>query len=107
MTFQEIIVEANETRDETYGLRVGSNAKGTDVVLWGSQFKSEQEAETEHARLKRIKAENVARYRSQVEADGEIQYDGHVDEVAQHRAEIAMVQGMLNARLITRDDLED
>lgn len=109
MTFQEITREAETTRDETYGLRVGSKDEWTDRIEWGSQFKDrdETETETEHARLKREKAENIERYRAQVERDEEIAYDGHRDEVAQHRAEIAMVKGMLNAGLIDADDLTD
>lgn len=112
MNFNEIRQEAEETREETYGLRVGSDRFGYDAVAFVSNVRnvngSEIVEETEHEKLKREKAENVAHYRAQDDRKEEIIYNGpHCDEVAQHRAELAWVAGMVRAGLIDAEDLTD
>lgn len=51
---------------------------------------------SEHVAKKQTKAENIKRYREQVQS-GEIDYNsGNVDADALYRNQIAMVQGMIN-----------
>ncbi len=112
MNFNEIRQEAEETREETYGLRVGSDRFGYDAVAFVSDVRnvngSKIDEETAHAKLKREKAENVAHYRAQDERGEEIGYDGpNRDEVAQHRNELAMIKGMIDNGVITLEDLEE
>ena len=115
MNFNEICALAESTRDEVYGLRVGSDRFGYDAVAFVSDIVStepEGPTESDFRRLKRIKAENVAVYRKAVEETGEFSYDDavHTDEVAQHRAELAWVAAGIKAGFIdpiTSDDLLD
>ena len=58
-------------------------------------------------KLKALKAENVARYRKQLDETGEIEYNGHVDEIQLHKNQMALVGGMFNSGMITKEDLED
>ena len=114
MNFNEIRQEAEETREETYGLRVGSNRFGYDAVAFVRNVRNvdgskiDEDTETEHEQLKREKAENVAHYRAQDDRGEEIGYDGpHSDEVAQHRAELAWVAAMVRTGLIDADSLTE
>lgn len=65
-----------------------------------------REGISEHIKRKADKAENIASYRKQVEFLGEFEYNGHVDELQQHKSEIAMVTGMLNGGMVELGDLE-
>lgn len=77
---------------------------------------------TAHRKLKAIKARNIEKLRKQVEEksiyrthkgrtdfvdlDGPLDYSqNEVDEIAQHRAECALVGGMISGGLIDADDL--
>jgi hypothetical protein len=66
---------------------------------------------TEHKRIKAIKARNIARLAAQI-AEGSTDIDcpldysnNERDEMAQYRAECAMVAGMVNGGLVDADDL--
>ena len=65
-----------------------------------------REGISEHIQRKADKAENIASYRKQVEFLGEFEYNGHVDELQQHKSEIALVTGMLNGGMVEVEDLE-
>ncbi len=97
MNFNEICELAESTRDEVYGLRVGTCPRwGGDAVAFVSDIKHtgpKVKVETEHKKFKREKAENIAVYRAAFEKDEEFSFDDavHTDSVAQHRAEMAWV----------------
>jgi hypothetical protein len=66
---------------------------------------------TDHVKIKAIKERNIARLAAQV-AEGEtdisepIDYSqNECDEIAQHRAECALVNGMVNGGFLDADDL--
>ena len=97
MNFQEICREAELTRDEIYGLQIG------DKVIFMAdleQNQEEEERETEYRRKKRLRAENVERYRQQLQDGGEIQYDGHIDEIALNNNLIGFVGAAMKVGLI-------
>ena len=101
MNYNEICLDAELTRDEIYGLAVG------DETIFYTQddediFKQEQESE--YRRLKRIKQENAEKYRKQVDATGEFQYNGHTDEISLHSNQQAFVGAMVKEGLIEFDD---
>ena len=114
MNFNEICQLAESTRDEVYGLRVGSDRFGHDAVAFVSDIVStvEEPTESPYQKGKREKRENLAVYRAAFEANGEFSYDDAVnrDEVAQHRAELAFVAGGIRTGMIepiSEDDLLD
>lgn len=107
MNFQEICREAELTRDEIYGLQIG------DKVVFVADLEEkqeEEERETEYRRKKRLRAENVERYRQQLQDGGEIQYDGHIDEISLNNNLIGFVGAAMKVGLIeeiTEDDFLD
>jgi hypothetical protein len=114
MKFNEICREAELTRDEVYGLRVGSDRFGYDAVAFVSDIVStvEEPTESPYQKGKREKRENLAVYRAAFEANGEFSYDDAVnrDEVALHTNEQTFVGAMIKAEImeeITEDDLLD
>jgi len=83
------------------------------------QLCDERDGNTEHRKLKELKARNVAKLAAQVEAktirnghgdfvdlDSELDYSmNEIDELQLHRNMAAMVGGMVNGGLIDSDDL--
>lgn len=69
--------------------------------------------ETAHQKIKAAKARNIEKLAAQVahlEQTGEMDFaldysENECDEIAQHRAECALVNGMVNGGLIDADDL--
>jgi hypothetical protein len=107
MNFNEICQLAETTRDEVYGLRVGSDRFGYDAVAFVSDIVStvEEPTESPYQRGKREKRENLAVYRAAFEANGEFSYDDAVNT-----AELAFVAGGIRTGMIdpiTDDDLLD
>ena len=111
MNFNEICQLAETTRDSVYGLRVGSDRFGYDAVAFVDDIVStvEEPTESPYRKGKREKAENIARYRVQMMAHGEIDYTkaAHTDPVAQHRAELAFVAGGIRTGMIDPIDEDD
>ena len=114
MNFNEICQLAETTRDDVYGLRVGSDRFGYDAVAFVSDIVStvEEPVESLYQKGKREKRENIAVYRAAVEKCGEFSYDDAVnrDELAKHRSELAFVAAGIKAGYIeeiTEDDLLD
>ena len=66
-----------------------------------------EQKESTKSNVKKLKAENVANYRKQLEENDEFEYNGHVDEVQLHKNQMALVGGMFNSGMISREDLED
>ena len=66
----------------------------------------EENSESEYRKLKRIKAENAANYRKQVEENGEFVYNGHTDELEQYKKEMRFVAaGLKNGMIEEFDEL--
>ena len=57
--------------------------------------------------VKQLRKENVENYRKQLEETGEIDYNGHVDELQLSKNQMALVAGMFNGGLLTKEDLLD
>lgn len=114
MNFNEICQLAESTRDEVYGLRVGSDRFGYDAVCFVDDIVStvEEPTESPYQKGKREKRDNLEVYRAAYEAYGEFSYTDavHTDAVAQHRAELAFVAGGIRTGMIepiSEDDLLD
>lgn len=107
MKFNEILAEAEATRDSIYGIG------GKNWEVFGDQLvdTTEQERqESEYRKLKRIKAENTANYRKQYEENESFEYNGNRDEIALHTNEQTFVGAMIKIGImeeITEDDLLD
>jgi hypothetical protein len=66
----------------------------------------EENTESEYRRIKRLKAENIANYRHEVETLGEFSYSGHVDELEQYKKEMRFVAaGLQNGMIEEFDEL--
>lgn len=113
--FAEVITVPNhllpvEFRDEVRGCRTLARLE---------ELCDKRDGVTEHVKLKALKARNIEKLAAQVEAktirnghgdfvdlDSELDYSNNeVDEIAQHRAECALVNGMVNGGYIDADDL--
>ena len=97
----ECIWIPNEMLPESYG----DDREGGRTLARLEQISAVRNSVSEHVQRKADKAENAASYRKQVEFLGEFEYNGHVDELQQHKNEIAMVTGMVNGGLIEVEDL--
>ena len=71
----------------------------------------ERDEESEHVKLKALKARNIERLRKQVtghDIDCELDYsENETDKLQLHRNEMAFVGGMLNSGMIEASDLEE
>jgi hypothetical protein len=88
------------------------NVRGGRTIARLNEMMDKKEGLTEHVKTKAIKARNIERLAAQVadidtaEMDFPLDYsENEVDEIAQHRAEMALVSGMVNGGLIDADDL--
>ena len=64
----------------------------------------QENAESEYRKLKRIKAENAANYRKQVEENGEFVYNGHADKLEQYKKEMRFVTAGIGSGMIEEFD---
>jgi hypothetical protein len=90
------------------------DVRGGRTLARLNELRVEKEGvKTEHQKLKAAKARNIERLAAQVahlELTGEMDFDldyseNECDEIAQHRAECALIGGMINGGLIDADDL--
>ena len=88
------------------------NVRGGRTIARLNQMMDKKEGLTDHVKLKALKARNIEKMAAQVadidtaEMDFPLDYSqNEVDEIAQHRAEMALVSGMVNGGLIDADDL--
>lgn len=81
------------------------NVRGGRTLARLNELCEKRDGETAHRKLKALKAENVARYRAELEAGSEISYDGHRDDIQLHKNEMALVAGMVSGGIIDADDL--
>jgi len=100
---EEMIIIPNEWLPEEFHDKV----RGGRTAARLSEIWEGKERESKTKKLKALKAENVARYRKQLDETGEIEYNGHVDEIQLHKNQMALVGGMFNSGMITKEDLED
>lgn len=104
---EEMIVIPNEWLPEEFHDKI----RGGRTAARLSEMWEDQEQESKAKKLKALKAENVARYRKQIEQGNqdmpEIEYNGHVDEIQLHKNQMALVGGMFNSGMISKEDLED
>ncbi|MEK9696613.1 MAG: hypothetical protein VW270_12695 [Candidatus Poseidoniales archaeon] len=95
------------------------NTRGGRTLERLEQLCDERDGNTEHRKLKELKARNVAKLAAQVEAktirnghgdfvdlDSELDYSmNEIDELQLHRNMAALVGGMVNGGLIDSEDL--
>lgn len=88
------------------------NVRGGRTIERLDQLCDKREGLTDHVKLKALKARNIEKMAAQVadidtaEMDFPLDYSNNeVDEIAQHRAEMALVGGMVSGGLIDADDL--
>jgi hypothetical protein len=86
--------------------------RGGRTITRMNELLDKKEGLTDHVKLKALKARNIAKMAAQVadietaEMDFPLDYsENEVDEIAQHRAECALVGGMISGGLIDADDL--
>mgnify|MGYP001170959684 FL=1 len=98
---EEMIVIPNEWLPEEFHDKVRGGRTAARLAEMCEQKESTK------SNVKKLKAENVANYRKQLEENGEFEYNGHVDEVQLHKNQMALVGGMFNSGMISKEDLED
>jgi hypothetical protein len=86
-------------RDNRKDKNGGRSLAELEKMIW-----EEEQAESEYRKLKRIKAENAANYRKQVEESGEFVYNGQVDEIGLYEKEQRFVGLAIEAGWV--EDLE-
>ena len=105
---EEMIVIPNEWLPEEFHDKIRG---GRTAARLAEMWEGKEKQVSEFKETKALKAENVARYRKQIEQGNqdmpEIEYNGHVDEIQLHKNEMALVGGMFNSGMITKEDLED
>lgn len=107
--FAELIVIPNSWLPEKYHDKV----RGGRTCARLNQILDKENGITEHVKEKATKARNIERLAAQVahlentsEMDFALDYsDNEIDEIRQHRAECALVGGMVSGGLIDADDL--
>jgi hypothetical protein len=98
---EEMIVIPNEWLPEEFHDKVRGGRTAARLAKMCEQKESTKN------NVKKLKAENVANYRKQLEENGEFEYNGHVDEIQLHKNQMALVGGMFNSGMISKEDLED
>lgn len=86
------------------------NVRGGRTIERLEKILDKRDGLTAHRKLKATKARNIEKLAAQVsekgEIDGPLDYSqNEVDEIAQYRAECALVGGMVSGGLIDADDL--
>ncbi len=112
MNFNEICELAESTRDEVYGLRVGSDRFGHDAVAFVKDIKytgPKEKVETEHKKYKREKFANIEIYRKAMEESGEFSYDdaAHRNERQLNNNQLSFVAAGIKAGYIDPIDEDD
>lgn len=119
---QKAIMETIVVPNEWLPEELHDDTRGGRTLERLEQICDKRDGLTEHVKVQQIKARNIAKLRAQVEAksiflthkggtdfvdlDGPLDYSqNEVDEIAQHRAECALVGGMISGGLIEADDL--
>ena len=107
---QKAIMETIVVPNEWLPEELHDEVRGGRTLERLEQICDKRDGLTAHRKLKAIKARNIERLAVQVNGQGEI--DGpldysqnEVDEIAQHRAECALIGGMISGGLIEADDL--
>jgi len=101
---QEMIVVPNSWLPESFHDNVRG---GRTLARLNEMCEDIADGDTEHQKLKALKAENCENYRKQYEANESFEYNGHRDEMQLHRNQMAFVGGMVNSGMIDADDLEE
>ena len=84
------------------------DVRGSRTIERLNELLDERDGITEHRKLKALKARNIEKYASAIAAGQEIDYNsGERDELQLYRNECAMIEGMIHAGHIDRDDLID
>jgi len=87
------------------------NVRGCRTITRLNELLDKKDGLTAHVKLKALKARNIERMAAQIEGDSAemdfpIDYSqNETDEIMQHRAEMALVSGMISGGLIDADDL--
>lgn len=87
-------------RDNRKDENGGRSLAELEKLIW-----QEEQTESEYRRIKRIKAENAANYREQVEESGEFVYNGQVDEIGLYEKEQRFVGLAIQAGWV--EDFDD
>lgn len=102
---KEVVVIPNNWLPEEFH----DNVRGGRTVARLEKMLDKRDGLTEHKKIKAIKARNIERLAAQVDGrDISAPLDwtnNEVDELALHRNQCAMVQGMINGGLLDADDL--
>jgi hypothetical protein len=118
---QEMIVVPNSWLPESFHDDVRG---GRTLARLNEMCEDSIDVDSDHVKLKAIKARNIERLRKQVEEkskfithaggtdfvdlDGELDYsDNETNEIQLHKNMMALVGGMVSGGLIDADDLED
>ena len=87
-------------RDNRKDENGGRSLAELEKLIW-----QEEQTESEYRKLKRIKAENAANYRKQVEESGEFVYNGQMDEIGLYEKEQRFVGLAIQAGWV--EDFDD
>ena len=105
---EEMIVIPNEWLPEEFHDKIRG---GRTAARLAEMWEEKEKRVSKFKETKALKAENVANYRKQIEQGNqdmpEIEHNGHVDEIQLHKNQMALVGGMLNSGMISKEDLED
>jgi len=114
---QEMIVVPNSWLPESFH----DDIRGGRTLARLNQMCDETHGISKHVKLKELKQRNIERMKNQVaekscfnergdfiDLDGELDWsENEKDELQLHKNRMALVGGMLNSGMITKEDLED
>ena len=106
--FQAAIESVIEIPNSWLPAELHDDVRGGRTIERLNELLDERDGITEHRKLKAIKARNIARLAAQFESGCE-EFDysqNERDELQLYRNECAMIEGMIHAGHIDRDDLE-
>ena len=110
--FKKAVDDCIEIPNEWLPESMQDNVRGGRTITRLNEMMDKTEGLTAHVKLKALKARNVEKMAAQVadidtaEMDFALDYEANEqDEIAQHRAECALVSGMVSGGLIDADDL--
>jgi len=115
---QEMIIVPNSWLPEAFHDNVRG---GRTLARLNEMCEDFTDVDSEHVKLKALKARNIERLRKQVEEkslfashgdftdlDGELDYsDNETNELQLHKNQMAMVSGMVSGGMIDSEDLEE